>query len=766
MDMTRRQAALSALLVAGLLVASSLGGPAVAGESCVVRLSITSKLPPCNVPMDPTIDFGKLIRQAGLPGLLDPNSIEVIDAKTGKPVPHALEGFQYGDVGRVEWVIKNSSHTVYEIRFKTAEKRPPLEPAEYTPAIGTGDLLRYNAGVPRPIALIYPIGLFDLTGDGKRDLVGCWNYAYRPGEPWDGIVCYPRVGGDEKFEFGDMVRLRYLQKETSTDFKHFIASSHYMNADLADLNGDGRIDIAFRPWYTRKLFFYLNTGKRDRGGMPVFLAAGNLAVEDWQYGEFRAVDLNRDGAVDFVIRNRYFRNTNPKGWPIRLAKPVGIASGTLACFYDVDGDGALDAVCLSGAEHGLPDVNRVEWRRNLGGDPPTFGPGRALDDIDVFAPSKVAAVPDGPRRGLLVEHDVFQQVSFYQQLPDRNGKPRFRRFGRAESKSAVISLSDQATPYPCDWDGDGDLDLLVGGGYGWPRIVINEGTTARPAYAEAKNIMSEGKPIRILRDDLLASKHPFHNMGYLLPSCVDWNHDGLPDLMIPNETNRIVWYKNIGTRAEPAFGPQQFLVVDGFPDSPERRAESGRLSSDKNVKNYPYPFENTPFFWRTCAGFGDLNGDGLTDLVTLDGTSRRTILYAQYRDAAGKLRLKRERELTVGGKSFRASCTRIVDWDGDGLNDLVVLLGWQGKGQHYLLRNRGTKTDPKFEKFVRLCCFGVPINVCSHGPHAWAGDLDGDTKPDLLTYTEWSVYPFFSHAALTMKRRPGYTLGQARILEE
>jgi hypothetical protein len=37
--------------------------------------------------------------------------------------------------------------------------------------------------------------------------------------------------------------------------------------------------------------------------------------------------------------------------------------------------------------------------------------------------------------------------------------------------------------------------------------------------------------------------------------------------------------------------------------------------------------------------------------------------------------------------------------------------------------------------------------------------MDGDGKPDILTCVEWSVYPFYSHAALTMKARPRYTLG-------
>ena len=78
-------------------------------------------------------------------------------------------------------MIENPAHKQYAIRFDVVRQRPPLKPAKYTPRIGVGDLLRYNAGVPRTIALSYLGRLVDLNGDGKRDLVGCWNYAYRPG---------------------------------------------------------------------------------------------------------------------------------------------------------------------------------------------------------------------------------------------------------------------------------------------------------------------------------------------------------------------------------------------------------------------------------------------------------------------------------------------------------------------------------------------------------------------------------------------------------
>jgi len=729
-----------------------------------VRITTPLHLP--NVPFDPLIDFGRLIREADLPGVLDPNSIQVRDARTGELVSHALaEEFAYGEAGRVQWVIEEPTQLDYEIHFRTVKRRPALRPAKYTPLIGNGDLLRYNAGRPRPIALIYPSGLVDLTGDGKPDLVGCWNYAYRPGDPWDGIVCYPRVGGRQRFEFGDLLRVRYVDEAGEPqDF-----TSWYMCADFADLNGDGLVDLVYSPRRGNELRLFLNTGEREASGLPRFRAAGSLPRPAEAWTPVRVADLNGNGALDLVVGSFYLRNTNPKGWPIEVAEPVALDAGRDPCFHDVDGDGRPDAVCLLAGPPEEPQAWRIGWRRNLGGDPPRFGPTEPLEDIGEWWCTSVAAVNEGPHRGLLIGHSVWQEVSFYEQV--KPGEARFHKFGRAASVSAVMSLSDQAWPWACDWDGDGDLDLLVGGGYGWPRIVTNEGTREQPRFAEARTVEANGEPIRVLRNEVLGGTH-WHNMGYPYPAFVDWDGDGLPDLMLPNETNRIFWYRNIRTRGMPRFGERRQIIVEGYPDSPEARAESVRLATDDD----PYPREESqPFFWRTGAGFADLNGDGLMDLVTMDGDTRQLTLFVQYRDAQGDLRLRKARPLkltdgrpiddsVVGRSRHWTESFRCLDWDGDGLIDIVYGCAGteQSKGSMYLLRNVGTKAEPVFEEPVTLCCFGEPIKVTDHGPHPWVGDFDGDGKPDLIACVEWSVYPFYRHAALVMKERPTWRLGPVR----
>ena len=754
--------------------------PECVAQTYSIRVTITSAIEFPRVPISAEIDFNAKLQEAGVSGVLNPNSIAVVNAAIGESVSCAVtEDFAYSDKGRVEWVITNTAHREYDIRFETAPRRLPLVPADYTPLIGVGDLLRYNAEVPRPFTLPYLSRLIDINGDGKRDLVGCWNYAYRPGSPWDGIVCYPRVGSTEGFEFGDLVRIRYVDTAGSTDFKHF--STTYMMADFADFNGDGLVDLVYSPRQGNALHFFLNSGERDSGGMPIWVASDSLVRPPNAWGPVRAVDLNQDNLLDLVCcavygegsektdEAFYLHNMNSDGWPIEPADPVDLRLSTAPCFFDVDGDERRDAICFEPVTPGVPQgTSKIVWQRNLGGDPPVFGESAPVEGIPPMLGNSMASVSEGPRRGILTLQDDWQKVVFNEHNPSEKNPATFTNSRTTLAQSAVIALGDQAWPCICDWDGDGDPDLLVGGGYGSPRILINEGTSERPAYAEAQVILADGKPIKIVRNEVLGEPHHWHNMGYLYPVYEDWDHDGLPDLILPNETNRIFWYKNIGTRGEPRFGARAQILVDGYPDSPELRKRSAERALEAT-----YPLEEErPFFWRTGAAVADWNGDGLMDLATHDGHTRKLTLFGRYRDATGVLKLKRDGPMKladgrliddaiVARAAHWTESFRVVDWDGDELLDIVYSCAGTepAKGSIYLLKNVGSKTAPLFDNPRTFKSYGQPIKVTNHGPNPWVGDLDADGKPDLLTCVEMSVYPFFTYAVLEMDQHPSLEIG-------
>lgn len=241
----------------------------------------------------------------------------------------------------------------------------------------------------------------------------------------------------------------------------------------------------------------------------------------------------------------------------------------------------------------------------------------------------------------------------------------------------------------CDWDGDGDNDVVFGTFYGDIGILPNTGTAKQWQFTRRMGIPRYVDPQFGVDDPqdrlptLMMGKQPLVVGNYMAPWVTDWNKDGKPDLILGEGTysaNSVRLLLNTGSRNKPVFVEDRMFYL-----------------------SYGEGFE------QLTPSVVDYNGDGLPDLIV--GT--RT----------GHIRLHKGTKKAIEGKDMVAAIRGILapavlefdgfvsiadqtvfdtmsfvypcDWNEDGLFDLLM---GSPKGKVYIALNQGSKTEPKFPK--------------------------------------------------------------------
>ena len=450
----------------------------------------------------------------------------------------------------------------------------------------------------------------------------------------------------------------------------------------------------------------------------------------------------------------WMRNLGPKDAPnYAPARPVMLENrlpletygNAWAMFEDWDRDGDLDVV----ATDVLGDFLYFE---NVGSrTAPVYTSGRLLHDADgrlietYSYPSAVSRDWDADGHPDILASDNAGYVTLLRNTGRlRNGAPVFERPRRFLQEADKLGFGDIAMASGCDWDGDGDWDLVVGDEAG--RLVWFENLSGRgvesPRWSAPQPLAADGVPLVLDGGYNMSVQGPSEaKFGYPTPYVADWDGDGLPDLLVSVISGDVIWYRNVGTRGKPALTGPFDVEVDWEGPQPELAWGWYKPRHKRNPKGLLTQWRVTP-----CAF--DWNRDGLVDLVMVDQEGYLAF-FARRRDAKGGLRLSAPRRIFLGengrplhptnvkgaGSSGRIKHA-ICDWDGDGLYDLLVV----GGRNVLLYRQLETRADGTV-RFAK----GVPLgqkDLQRHNPQPTVVDFNGDGTPDLVLNDEAGYFHY------------------------
>ena len=441
---------------------------------------------------------------------------------------------------------------------------------------GTNDQPIYESPVKiqagdKPIETFgWPCPCFaDFAGTGKLDLI-C-------GEFLDGFTYFENIGTRTAPKYAPGRRLK------TPDGKKVAMDLEMIMPTAIDWNKDGHVDLIVGDEDGR-VAFVQNTGKLDADHTPIFLAPRYFQQEAdlVKFGALVSpfgVDWDGDGAMDIICGDSagyigFIKNLSgpgvekpkwaaPKylevdGKPIRImAGPNGSIQGpaeakwgyTTLTVADWDGDGLPDLIVNS-------ILGKVVWYRNIGTrTEPKLAPPQPIEVEWEGAPPQLAWGWQKPQgKALLTEWrttpfaidwnndglvdlvmlDQEGYLAFFERAK-RDGKlillPPKRVF--CDEKGQPLHFSTGAAGKSgrrkfclVDWDGDGAMDILINSDNAeWWRQVDHH----------------DGKWFFKNMGNLDKAKLAGHDTS---PTVVDWNNDGIPDLLLGAEDGHFYYLRN------------------------------------------------------------------------------------------------------------------------------------------------------------------------------------------------------------------------------
>jgi hypothetical protein len=507
---------------------------------------------------------------------------------------------------------------------------------------------------------IYPIDaqisqlhVADLDGDGLNDLIVVNNSRSKIN------LLYNQTG---KTNFSKLLRptgrkeMNELPPDARFRIESIASEKRISSLVVADLNGDGRPDIAYYG-EPKELVVLYNQGSNT------WSAPKRWPIEDGQLvpNALNTGDLNGDGQTDLVLLAENFVYFIAQKKDHTLEEPVKIPfSGTIksAQILDIDGDGRSDLLLVNWEDKTPFRFRLQKANGELGPENYfTFPPIRSYwaDNLETNNKTQIITIAQNSGRA---------QISEFNRKP---AEPFSGAFKQGEFQVWPLNKTDKAKRglLWADVNGDGLPDLLV----------------SEPESGQLSIFLQQ-------KDGSLASAKTFPTLAGITDLAVaDWDGDGKPEIFMLSTDERQVGVTKLDEKQrvpfptlipvngkplvlavgklQPDAKPTLAVIVEqeGTGDEGSKRVLITRTADGQSkTQTLSKSFKSNP----TTLSFHDANQDGLADLVVLIPYEKVKILV-QVPDKDFD-----EVDVSPPGGAIEQPWLSAADVDGDGKPELLL----------------------------------------------------------------------------------------------